>query len=93
MKSTTPALLSSTSCLRVVLVPSLVSIPPPKPSRVRTSPTATLEAPFVAGAAFVASVVDLGAGFAGALVFLVDGAGAGGAAGALRLRSSTGHDG
>lgn len=41
MNSTTPDLLSSTSFLRLVFWPSLVSTSPPKLSRSMTSPTAT----------------------------------------------------
>lgn len=84
MNRTTPDLLSSTNFFRVVLVPSLVSISPPKSSRLIVSPTSGTAG---LGASFEASLgvsVALGLG-AGLLFFSTTGGGAG----ALRLRSST----
>lgn len=105
MNSTTPALLSSTSALRVVLTPSLVSISPPKPSRLIVSPTAGLAAsdePLVvlattaatfsltASLTLVAALAGLVAGLAVLVVFLRAGGAGGGAGASLRLRSSIG---
>lgn len=97
VKITTPDLLSSTRAFRVVLLPSWVSISPPKPSRATTSPTtgfAGLDEPLASAA--LAAFADLpftvsltlAATFETLVCFLVGGSGAG--AGALRLRSSTG---
>lgn len=90
MNNTTPVLLSSMRFFSVVFSPSLVSISPPKPSRVMKSATATLvpeEEPFAVECFFsgaVAFALD-----AEELLFFNGGGAAGSAGGALRLRNST----
>lgn len=88
-------MLSSTSAFRVVFLPSLVSISPPKPSRAMTSPTTGLGALEVeplasSNLAFLplTASLTLAAALATLEVFL--GGGGGAASGALRFRSSTG---
>lgn len=99
MKRATPALLSSTRALRVVVVPSLSVTSPPKPSRVMMSPTAgaalaASDEPLVLATAavafsFTSSLTSLA--FEATLVALVGFLlGAAGGGGALRLRSSMG---
>lgn len=94
VKSTTPALLSSTSCLRVVFLPSLVSISPPNVARSIVFPTVAftlgvLEAE--ASGSFLGldmTALTFSATLLTTLFFFAGGAGAGSTA--LRLRSSTG---
>ena len=68
VKTTTPALLSSTRALRLVLTPSLVSTSPPKPSSEMMSPTWGLPVtgkPLVAGASAGAAGASAGAALGG----------------------------
>ena len=68
VKSTTPALLSSTRALRLDFTPSLVSTSPPKPSSEMMSPTWGLPVtgkPLVAGASAGAAGASAGAALGG----------------------------
>lgn len=90
MNRTTPPLLSSTSCFRVVFKPSLVSISPPNPSRVMVSPTEALVALLVLVAFGLTASLTFAITFATGPFFFAGGAATGSEAGALRFLNSGG---